>query len=177
MERAAVFLDGGYIDRAKELPKRYELDFRLLAERLAGGIPLLRVYYYHCMPLQGSTPSPRESERYANMRSFLSKLEMIPSFEVRLGRLMTYKDESGRDIYKQKQVDVLLSLDLVSLAYRKAISTAILVAGDSDFVPAIKLAKAEGVETVLYYSPSAPTHNELLKAVDKRIALSRSLLL
>lgn len=158
------------------MPRRETLDFQLLTKRITGDLTLLRAYYYHCMPIQGSVPTTRESKRYSEMRRFLSGLEMIPSFEVRLGRLMKYKDETGRDIYKQKQVDVLLSLDLVSLAYKKAISTAVLIADDADFVPAIKLAKAEGVEVVLYYSLSSSTHNELLKTVDKRIPLDSSLL-
>ena len=44
-------------------------------------------------------------------------------------------------IFKQKMVDVLLSVDLVRLSWSKQIQAAILVAGDSDYVPAVEAAE------------------------------------
>jgi len=46
---------------------------------------------------------------------------------------------------RQKGVDILLALDLVRLAERGALSHALLLAGDSDFVPAVELARDAGV--------------------------------
>lgn len=50
---------------------------------------------------------------------------------------------------KQKGVDMRIGLDIASLAYKKQVDQIILVAGDSDFVPAAKLARREGIDFVL----------------------------
>lgn len=40
--------------------------------------------------------------------------------------------------YIEKGIDILLATDMVSLAFRNAYDTAILVSGDSDYVPVVK---------------------------------------
>lgn len=51
--------------------------------------------------------------------------------------------------FRQKQVDMKLGLDIASLAYKQLVSRIVLLAGDSDFVPAAKLARREGIDFVL----------------------------
>lgn len=50
---------------------------------------------------------------------------------------------------RQKGVDIKIGLDISSLSYMKAVDQIILIAGDSDFVPAAKLARREGIDFVL----------------------------
>lgn len=50
---------------------------------------------------------------------------------------------------RQKQVDMKLGLDVASLAYKRQVDRIVLIAGDSDFVPAAKLARREGIDFVL----------------------------
>jgi uncharacterized LabA/DUF88 family protein len=49
----------------------------------------------------------------------------------------------------QKGVDMRLGLDVASMAFKKQINQLILVAADADFVPAVKLARREGIDVVL----------------------------
>ena len=42
-----------------------------------------------------------------------------------------------------------IGLDIASLAYQKNVDQIILIAGDSDFVPAAKHARREGIDFVL----------------------------
>ncbi len=42
-----------------------------------------------------------------------------------------------------------IGLDIASLAYKRLVDQIILIAGDSDFVPAAKLARREGIDFVL----------------------------
>ncbi len=51
--------------------------------------------------------------------------------------------------FKQKGVDMKIGLDIASLAYKKQVDQIILIAGDSDFVPAAKLARREGIDFIL----------------------------
>lgn len=49
----------------------------------------------------------------------------------------------------QKGVDTKIGLDISTLAYEKLVDKIVLVTGDSDFVPAAKLARMKGLEVVL----------------------------
>ena len=60
---------------------------------------------------------------------------------------LTEKDVSFN--VTQKGVDIKIGLDIASLAYKKLVSKIILVSGDSDFVPAAKLARREGIDFIL----------------------------
>jgi len=50
---------------------------------------------------------------------------------------------------RQKAVDMKLGLDIATLAYKEQVERIVLIAGDSDFVPAAKLARREGIEFIL----------------------------
>ncbi len=50
---------------------------------------------------------------------------------------------------RQKGVDTRIAIDIASLTLKQQVSTIVLVAGDSDFVPAAKLARREGMEFIL----------------------------
>lgn len=50
---------------------------------------------------------------------------------------------------RQKGVDMRIGLDISTLTLKRQVDTIVLVAGDSDFVPAAKLARREGVTFIL----------------------------
>lgn len=50
---------------------------------------------------------------------------------------------------KQKGTDMRVGLDIASVSYKRQADQIILVAGDSDFAPAAKLARREGVDFIL----------------------------
>lgn len=50
---------------------------------------------------------------------------------------------------KQKGVDMRIGLDIAALAYKRLVDKIVLISGDSDFVPAAKLARKEGIHFVL----------------------------
>ncbi|ESZ20017.1 hypothetical protein X734_31690 [Mesorhizobium sp. L2C084A000] len=49
----------------------------------------------------------------------------------------------------QKGVDMRLGLDVAALAYKGLVDQIVLVVGDSDFVPAAKMARREGIDIIL----------------------------
>ena len=51
--------------------------------------------------------------------------------------------------FEQKGVDMRIGLDIASLAFKKQVQQIILISGDSDFVPAAKLARREGIDFIL----------------------------
>lgn len=50
---------------------------------------------------------------------------------------------------EQKGVDMRIGLDISSMAFKQQVTRIILISGDSDFVPAAKLARREGIDFIL----------------------------
>lgn len=175
MDKVGIFIDGGYLQ--KILQKDFNssaIDFSKFIHMLADKDPILRAYYYNCMPYKSNPPTQEEAERFAKMQKFVDSLEMIDRFQVRLGKL-EYRGTSnnGQRIFQQKRVDILLGCDLVLLSAKQKIGKAIIVTGDSDFIPAIEIAKNEGVEIELVFSPQTLPHTSLIKIADVRHKLSQ----
>jgi uncharacterized LabA/DUF88 family protein len=84
-------------------------------------------------------------------------------------------DDDFRLDLRQKGVDMRIGLDIASLAYKRQINQLILISGDSDFVPAAKLARREGIDFVLdpmwsTIRPDLHEHIDGLKSVCPRPA-------
>ncbi len=62
------------------------------------------------------------------------------------GSEVTIKANDLNPNITQKGVDIKIGLDIATLALKKQISKLILVTGDSDFIPALKLARVEGLQ-------------------------------
>ena len=172
MSDTVIFIDGEYV-RKIFINQGFRLDVPLLVSEILtmakiGSDSLLRVYFYSSPPFQSANPTDNEKDRYKGFQKFMAFLEMQENFEIKLGRT-----EKRGDSFSQKMVDVLLSIDLVELSAKSKIKTAILVAGDSDFVPAIKKAKDNGVRLILCCSESRNEyHISLWKEADRRISIT-----
>ena len=170
-----MFIDAGYFSKVLDSFGRPKIDFARFSDLLCqrANSERLRTYYYDCMPYQRGRPTEEERNRYASKRKFVSKLNKLPRFMVRLGRL-----QRQEGVFKQKGVDVLFSLDLTRFARRGVIQKAILVAGDSDFVPAIQEARHDGIIVQIYFLRSELTsiHDELFEASDEQFEITRELL-
>lgn len=71
---------------------------------------------------------------------------------------------------KQKGVDMKIGLDIASLAQKKLVDQIILIAGDSDFVPAAKHARREGIDFILdpMWHTIKPSLNEHIDGLRSR---------
>lgn len=161
MPRLAIFIDGGYLDKIAELEFGMFVDFskineeiRSIIARTAPDIEVLRSFYYHCLPYQSNPPTPIEAQRFSKKQAFFKSLSRLPRFEVRTGRLV-FKglDANAEPIFQQKRVDLLLGLDLALLSGKRQVSHLVILAGDSDLLPAFKVAKDEGLLVWLFHGP------------------------
>lgn len=177
MGRCAVFIDGGYLDKILiEEFNSIRIDFDKLSRLLSADYDLLRTYYYTCEPYQSDPPTPEEKQRLSNAQKFHYALTKIPNFQLRFGKLyFGGLKENYEPIFYQKRVDVLLSIDIVSLSEKRSIDTAIILAGDSDFIPAIKLVKNIGIRTILYCGQNV--HEELKNNSDLVINITNEMIL
>ncbi|MBR6705654.1 MAG: NYN domain-containing protein [Clostridia bacterium] len=67
---------------------------------------------------------------------------------------------------QQKGVDMRIGLDISALAYKKLVTRIILISGDSDFVPAAKLARREGIDFILDPMGMQGISDDLLEHID-----------
>lgn len=126
---------------------------------------------YH--PLKGTQIDFSKSEFYLWMTNFIEELKGKRKFALRLGKLAdtqaiyTIRPDTIKKLYNgsksfeelteedfmitvdQKGVDMKIGIDIASLAYKKQVDQIVLISGDSDFVPAAKLARREGVDFIL----------------------------
>ena len=91
----------------------------------------------------------RRGEELESQRGYTLKPE--PTKKLLAGRIMV--DElREQDFFldiKQKGVDMRLGLDISTLAERGLVNQIVMIAGDSDFVPAAKHARRSGIDFIL----------------------------
>ena len=153
MNRIAVFVDAGYFyASASELLfgaplRRGELrlanaEFAHYLAQVAetiGGCPLLRIYWY-----DGTNSGPTAAHL---------AMAYLDNVKLRLG----FVNQSG----EQKGVDGLIFSDLTNLARNRAISDALLLAGDEDLRVGVQQAQEHGIRVhLLGVEPKDPSGNQ-----------------
>lgn len=139
---------------------------------------LLRIYYYDAFPSSERVVKPvsKESldlsttERYRLGQSLHDNLILKAHFALRMGQVNLSPNKwrikpqvakkligSQRELtdddflldLSQKGVDMRVGMDMARLALRDMVRTIVVVTGDSDFVPAFKFVRREGVKVIL----------------------------
>jgi uncharacterized LabA/DUF88 family protein len=169
-----LFIDGAYLEKGTyNNQRKLKIDFNkliLYLEKETKGDNIVRTYYYHAMPYISKIPTDEEKNKQISKEKFVSYLKKIPKLEIRKGKVVKRNTE-----FIQKQVDVLFSIDLVKMSLKQSMEKALIIAGDSDFCPAIQSVKDEGVIINLYYFKDS-IHNELFDLCDERIEITEQLL-
>ncbi len=162
IDKCGIFIDGGYLNSELKTLGNFKLDFLKLSEKISKsiGAKRLRTYYYDCLPIK--LPGNSKSEVfYESKKRFCHKISILPRFEVKYGELQFIKG-----FYRQKKIDVLMSLDIADKCFEKQIQHAIIIAGDSDFIPAIKKAKDYGAIVHLFAHQDS-INKEMLEEIDE----------
>jgi Uncharacterized conserved protein len=150
---------------------------------------LLRIYYYDSQPIKLDVKKPISQQplNLASVPTYLpnvnriARLKQTDSFAVREGRVVfrgwklkkssigkpsaSLTDADFSPDIQQKGVDMKIGLDIAWISYCKIVEKIIVVTGDSDFIPAFKLARRNGIQVHLFtLGHGAPT--ELLDHAD-----------
>jgi hypothetical protein len=91
---------------------------------------------------------------------------------------MSMKEMRGGDAgvgSSKKKVDVMLTVDMLTHAFRKNMHKATLLTGDNDFKPLIDALVQDGMFVTLWY-PTGETSAELMQAADARKPLNIAVL-
>lgn len=156
---------------------------------------IYRIFYYDAPPLEMSGKNPLGNEvdfsatpGAEKMKKHLEQLRQTPYVALRLGRVSWHNDwrlnpttfnallEGAKTLgdlaendfipnIKQKAVDMKVGIDIATVAFKKLASRIVIIAGDSDFAPAAKLARTEGLHVTLDSFGAKPSIH-LLKHID-----------
>jgi uncharacterized LabA/DUF88 family protein len=169
-DRVMIFIDGSNLYHSlKKFFKRTDLDIGKFCNKVLQKRRLVRIYYYNA-----KVGFREEPERYRDQQKFFASVDAMPYTELRLGRLV-YNDWPSTPPF-EKGVDVQLATDMLNHNFKNNYDTAILVAGDNDFVGALQSIKDNGknVEVALFGKES--TSLQLRKVADRVIIINKQLL-
>jgi uncharacterized LabA/DUF88 family protein len=139
---------------------------------------LLRIYYYDAIPASETIQYPvtrqnynlASTDRYRSSQSLFDQLVLKENFALRMGQVNLSPDKwrikprVSRELaasqrvlvdadfeldLKQAGVDMRIGMDMARLALKEMVRVIVVVTGDSDFVPAFKFVRREGVKVVL----------------------------
>ncbi|MCZ7383381.1 MAG: NYN domain-containing protein [Candidatus Methanoperedens sp.] len=184
MAKTALLIDGKYFESVKRNFGVGRIDLELLSDNIIKEFNIdaerYRTYYYDALPWVGDPPIQEDLDRRAKKQSYLDKLKLLKRFEVRYGRVQRIParcDNCGSEHidFNQKLVDVLFSIDLIYLAWKKSVDSIAILTGDSDFSPAVRVSKEAGAMIYLVYDPTTYVHEELKLACDDRLILNKEL--
>jgi len=158
---------------------------------------LLRVYYYDAAPFQKKVVNPLDgtekdfsaSKGTRAALKCLQSLKVFPDFAVRLGMCLQNgwaiknlrKNEASSMLVqptdikpdiKQKGVDLRIGLDVATMAIRGTVDTIVMVTGDTDLMPALKLARKEGLRVYMAQMGKTPLHESLITHCDQVILIT-----
>ena len=87
---------------------------------------------------------------YNKARKFIDTISLEEYVALRKGILkISNVCEDGTISINQKQVDMLIGLDIAQLSYENRVDKIILLSKDTDIKPAIKVARINGIHTVV----------------------------
>lgn len=161
-----LFIDGGCL-RAEltKFGQRYLNGAAPIVDyaRLAHGHT--KTFYYDGLPLPADQdkPTSEEAVRLASAMAEHDLLRSLPDWHVYSGEVRGKKR-------RQKKVDILIAVHMLSHAFRGNMERATLLAGDLDFEPLLESMVQNGMMVTLWH-PTTKVVPDLLHAADRVKAL------
>lgn len=170
--RVMVFIDGGYLrEGVKKMIGHDKINFGYMVKFFRYKFHLLpeesevtRIYYYDAI-----VDASVDLQRHKQQREYFHKVGLYPRFEVKLGRLI--KEGNGK--YRQKGVDILISVDMLAKAFQNFYDLALFIGGDDDFVDLINAVKNLTNKKVFGFAFQHNVSNRLLESLDNSIILTK----
>jgi uncharacterized LabA/DUF88 family protein len=126
-----------------------------------------RTYYYDCLD---DSRKDRESglefdRRLQSQETYYEKIRSLRGVHLQLGTLTGSRRGRQKEARRQKEVDVLLSVDMLTHGFNRNMSRAILLSGDLDFRPVVEALVRGGVFVEVWYEKTTGS-KELYWAAD-----------
>ncbi|NPE26856.1 NYN domain-containing protein [Methanococcoides sp. SA1] len=167
-QRVAIFIDGSNLYHNL---KRYKIKstFEEIINKVETKREIVDIFYYTAL-----LDKKIDEKRYQSHKTFLDKIKRIPNFNVVLCKLRRIMLEDGSTDFAIKGDDVHLATDLIRGLYEDLYDIAIVVSGDADFIPAIKLAQKNGKKIINAFFPKSSSY-QLRNCCEGSINLKKAL--
>ena len=151
-QRVAIFIDGSNLYHNL---KRFNIKttFEEIIKSVETKREVVDIFYYTAL-LDKSI----DEKRYNEHKRFLDKIKQIPNFHIVLCNLRKVVLENGSVDFVIKGDDVYLATDLIKGAYENLYDVAIIISGDGDFVPAIKLVQKNNKKVINAFFPKSSSY-------------------
>lgn len=164
-EPGYLFIDGGHLREyySKSVQPWFgnpgEIDFLALKIKYEA----FKVYYYDCLDdLRREGESGKDyDERLAAQEMKFDAIDSVIGTHVRKGALVGVSKKKRR----QKAVDILLAVDMMTHAVRQNMKRAVLLSGDGDFEPLVDSLVQMGMY-IMVSGDAQSTSRDLVKAAD-----------
>lgn len=129
---------------------------------------IYRIFIYLSEPLKevnyrGKDYDFSTNAAYKMHVKFIENMQVQDHVALRKGKLKFrgFKDKSQKQIdVVQKQVDMLIGLDIAHVSYNKLVDRIMVFCSDTDIIPALKTARINGIQVILACcSDVQSTHN------------------
>ncbi len=172
---AYVFIDGGYLrhiawDNNRPLYNPRDIAGCVVSHKdvqawpagphTVSNVHLARIIYYD------GRPDEPDEEEDKELTDYWDAIELLPDTELGFGSVR------GRP-RRQKAVDTLIAVDMLVGAFTKLFSVAVLISGDSDFVPVVDEVRRRGV-MVAVAAEEESLAEDLRRAADRFVPIALS---
>ncbi len=178
MKKVALFVDWDNL-RSSIVKIQKEKDFRDFDFNNPSNLSLLfrsfikddeeiyRIFFYTSLPVtiehihsRLSTKNQKKFNKFLEKNDYQKRIDMINEFinnivceeyiALRTGKLQVRGLKStGFPDLVQKQVDMLIGLDISHISYLKLADKVIVLSKDTDMTPALKVARTNGMEAII----------------------------
>lgn len=178
--KTAIMIDGGFLRKKYHAAFKKNISASKIKDFVDGIIKrsgicetdTYRVYFYDCKPCDAKTNYPISNKaldltltpQYKESLKLINDIRGLDFFAVREGQISfsgwklkkkcyketSYTDDSFNLDLAQKGVDIKIGLDIAWISYNNISERILLVTGDSDFIPAIKTARRNGIFVHLF---------------------------
>ncbi|HEY3245798.1 MAG TPA: NYN domain-containing protein [Phycisphaerae bacterium] len=147
-------------------------DWRTASAGLTGGT--FNTYYYNTpliRPRQDDPQYPEKDERCRAQQRFFNALRFVPNLTFRAERFQRLPN--GGQV--EKGVDVMLAIDMLTLAYKDRYDVAVLVSSDADYKHAIEAVKFETGKIVELHQVAGSKAYDLITAASVYKPITREI--
>jgi uncharacterized LabA/DUF88 family protein len=156
---------------------------------------VFRIFYYDCEPYDRKVTNPVDGSiidyklmpAYSARKQFFFELSQMDYVALRRGDLKargweyqkSFRDAlkanapnrilTAQDVYpdfEQKGVDMRIGIDVSTLSLKRLVDRIILFSGDADMIPALKLARREGLQVFVVKLHPWPLKHNLIEDSD-----------
>jgi uncharacterized protein (TIGR00288 family) len=127
------------------------MDLRDFSTPLPMGVEEIEIFMLQVLEHLGKQRKValRMGELSIGSPSFVLKEEVLKPILAKTKDIDSLTEYDFRPNITQKGVDMRIGLDVASLAQGRYVDQIILIAGDSDFLPAVKMARKHGIDFIL----------------------------